>query len=128
MSRHLVWGELTCSERSFFNFSRYAFKSIFLENNHIRARKKAKWNKEYIKVLERKSVPTHPYTIHVSYHWNIYVLFIRMQQNEKLNDYLTPYISELALALNLQQIVGRIANWDDKFWARKNIIQPDNIT
>ena len=51
-----------------------------------------------------------------------------MQQNEKLNDYLTPYISELALALNLQQIVGRIANWEDKFWARKNIIQPDNIT
>ena len=39
-----------------------------------------------------------------------YVFFIRMQQNEKLNDYLTPYISELALALNLQQIVGRIAN------------------
>ena len=92
---------------SFFNFSRHAFKSIFLENNHIRARKKAKWNKKYIKVLERKSVPTYPYTCIVKI---FMYFFIRMQQNEKSNDYLTPYISELALALNLQQIVGRIAN------------------
>ena len=73
-------------------------KVFFLKIITLEPGKKAKWNKKYIKVLERKSVPTYMY------------FFIRMQQNEKSNDYLTPYISELALALNLQQIVGRIAN------------------
>ena len=84
MSRHLVWGEFTCSETRFFNFS--TFKSSFLENNHIRARKKAKWNKKKLESFKKK-ICSNP-SIYM-YHWNIYVsLFIRMQHNEKLNDYL----------------------------------------